>query len=346
MDGTAKKNEGLRVGLDIGYGNLKVSSFNPSTNETQVIILPVGAGPAAKASKSMGDGRPDVGDGASVFVDGEHWVAGVSPLEIQDFARPTHTNYPKTREYLALYYAALSKLTGDEVDVLVVGLPVNQFYEGRHDGAVKALQGRLEGEHFVGPNRRVKVSKVVVVPQPAGAYTDLIQIDKSLADDKDRVALVLDVGYFSSDYVLVRSGKVDDQSSGSSTDATSRIIEDAARQIAVTNGHIRLSSTRLESAMRSNRDLLSVGERDIEFKPYVAAAASEVAERVMSRVFAALRSQPDMIDVVALTGGGGALFEPAVRRAFQSSKIAVSKDPVMANARGFMLMARSVKTSG
>lgn len=345
MDGSNKNNEGLRVGCDVGYGNLKISAFDPKTNETQVIVLPVGAGPAAKASKSIGDGRPDVGDGAMVYIDGEQWVAGVSPLEIQDFARPTHTNYPKTREYLALYYAALSKLPSNQIAVLVVGLPVSQFYEGRHDGSVKALQDRLQGEHYLGPNRKVSVRQVVVVPQPAGAYTDLIQIDPTLADDKDRVALVADVGFFSSDFVIFRSGKVDDQSSGSSTDATSRIIEDAARQISATNGHIRLSPARLESAIRSNRDVLSVGDKEIAFKPYVAAAANEVAERVMSRIFSSLRSQPDMIDVVALAGGGASLFEPAVRRAFQSSKIAVSKDPVMANARGFMLMARSVKAT-
>lgn len=340
MDGSTS-GVGYYAGLDIGYGNLKILGANSTGGGACTVILPVGAAPVARAAKSMGGGGVDVGDGALVDIDGEQWVGGVSPLELQDFARPTHANYPRTKEYLALYYAALSKLDTDRVDVLVTGLPVRQFYEGKQDGQVAELQRRLEGTHYLSRGRNMTVARVIVVPQPAGAYTDLVQGDPSLATDKDRFALVLDVGYYSTDWVLVRGGKVADGSSGSSTDATSRVIEAAARQIGVAHGNVRVSPARVESALRSGRAAMALGDKDVDYRAFVAAAANEVGERVVAQVHSSLRGQSDLVDVVAVTGGGGTLLERAIRGAFPSSKMAVSKDPVISNARGFLAIARS-----
>lgn len=269
----------------------------------------------------------------------------MSPLELQDFARPTHANYPKTKEYLALYYTALSKLNTDRVNVLVTGLPVKQFYEGKADGQVVDLQRRLEGSHHISRGRTVTVDRVVVVPQPAGAYTDLVQSDPSLASDRDRFALVLDVGYYSTDWVLIQGGKVADGSSDSSTDATSRVIEKATRQISVANGNLRVSPARVESALRAGREMLAIGDREVDYRAFVAAAANDVGEQVVAKVHSSLRGLADLIDVVALTGGGGALLERPIRAAFSGSKFALSKDPVTANARGFLALARSMSTA-
>lgn len=340
MDGSMHS-QGVRLGADLGYGNAKMVAFDPATGETRTFVLPVGAGLATRAAKSMGDGSPVVGDGALVYVDGERWVAGVSPLDIQDFARPTHADYPKTKEYLALYYALLSKLGVDEIEHLVTGLPVSQFYAGKRDGSVDALSARLSGDHYIGPDRKVTVRRVTVVPQPAGAFADLVQVYRDLADDPDRSALTIDVGYYSTDFFLVRGGKVVDQCSGSTTDATSRIIEDATQQISHANRGVRLSPARLEAAIRDGRQTLALGTLTVEIEPFVSAAASRVAGNIVSKVFSSQRSLADMVDIVALAGGGGSLIEPAVRQAFPASRIALSKDPVLANARGFCYLARS-----
>ena len=342
MDGSRDTAQGLYVGLDIGYGNLKAVACDSAGRTVKTVILPVGAAPEAKCAKSV-SGAVDVGDGAQVLVGGEKWVAGVSPLELMDFARPTHAEYPKTKEYLALYYAVLAKL-GQPVAWLATGLPVKQFYEGQQTTFLQDLKKRLEGSHYVSAGIEIPVANVGLVPQPMGAYTDLITQDPALARNPDRLALVIDVGYFSTDWVLVRGGRVIDTSSDSSTDATSRILEDAARQISQSQG-IRVSTARVESAFRSGAERLEVGDREIDYKAYIAGAAGDVAHRVVSLVQTSLRSQADSVDVVAITGGGGSLFERSLRQAFPSSKIAVSQDPVLANARGFMRMAWSKSAS-
>jgi len=340
MDGDNRKAAGLCVGLDIGYGNIKmVSSLGGPP--FQQLILPVGAAPETQAAKTMG-GRTDVGDGALVLIQGEPWVAGVRPLDLQDFARPTHANYPKTKEYLALYYAALCKLGRDHVSVLVTGLPVSQFYEGKKNGAVQEIVDRLQGSHYINAQCSVTVDRVIVVPQPYGSYTDIIQQEPELGSETDRLALCADIGYFSTDYVLLRGQHVIDTASGSSTDATSRILEDAAKQISQANRGVAVSAARVESALRSGKDRMTLGAVEVDYMAFVHAAASTVVGRVISKIQSDLRGQTDMIDLVILTGGGGSLFERAFRRAFPESKVAISKEPVIANARGFMHMARSV----
>lgn len=334
------------VGGDIGYGNLKFLACRLDTAETRTVILPVGAAPIARAAKTL-SGKVDAGDGAVVMLGEEEWVAGVNPLSLQDFSRPTHSNYPRTKEYQALYYAALAKLGISDIAALVTGLPVDQFFEGKQNGLTAEISRRLSGEHYLSPSpgggmNRSKVGRVLVVPQPAGAYTDLLQQEPSVAEDPDRFTLVLDVGFYSADWVLIQNGRVWDKSSGSSTSATSRILEEAAKLISSEHKDLPVSPSRVESAFRAGRPALLVGDLSIDYQAFLASAANQVAEDVLAKVATSLRGQSDLVDTVMLTGGGGSLFRPAIAKAFNRSRVRVSADPVVANARGFMLMAKSL----
>ena len=59
--------------------------------------------------------------------------------------------------------------------MLVTGLPVSQFMNPE---LREALKKRLEGEHQITLKRSVTVKSVVVVPQPAGAYMDIVSSTK------------------------------------------------------------------------------------------------------------------------------------------------------------------------
>lgn len=61
------------LGLDIGYGNLKVA-FGHVSGGMQTAIRPVGAAPASSLSPEMGGAQVD---GVRVTVGGDPWVAGV-----------------------------------------------------------------------------------------------------------------------------------------------------------------------------------------------------------------------------------------------------------------------------
>lgn len=341
----------LCVGLDVGYGNLKVVASEVGSNEEITLVLPVGAAPKEKCAKSL-SGRIDTGDGAIVLVEGTEWVAGVDPLDIQHFARPTHKDYPLTDEYLALFYAALTKLGRPKIATLVTGLPVDQFYTGRESGLISALTRRLAGHHYIGRapggvQVESTVGRVMVVPQPAGAFTEMINADPSVAAEKEGISLVLDVGYYSTDWVVVRKKLVKDEVSGTTTDATSLILSEAAKKISQAYQGVPVSPARLESAYRDNREYLMLGETKVDYLSFILAEAATVSDRVMTLMRSSLRSQADVVDTIIITGGGGALFKRAVERDFpaRTTRVVQSADPVLGNARGFMHMARGLLTS-
>lgn len=70
-----------------------------------------------------------------------------------------------------------------EIDVLVTGLPVSQYMEVE---CIEALKTQLEGEHQITPKRSVAVKSVVVVPQPASAYMDVVSSTK----DEDLLEII------------------------------------------------------------------------------------------------------------------------------------------------------------
>lgn len=167
------------LGLDIGYSNLKMA-MGYKGEKTCTVVMPVGEDPLELMPQQFTGGA---GASIQVVIDGEKWVAGVEPDRLQDWERELHGDYPSTNPYKALFYAALLMSEQKEIDVLVTGLPVSQYMEVERREALKA---RLEGEHQSTSKRSVAVKSVVVVPQPASAYMDVVSSTK----DEDLLEII------------------------------------------------------------------------------------------------------------------------------------------------------------
>ncbi|MEF1307085.1 plasmid stability protein StbA, partial [Vibrio owensii] len=157
------------LGVDIGYSNLKLA-IGQSGSEPKTIILPAGAGPADRMPERIGGGDDETC--LYVSVDNERWAAGVPAGRLQGWERELHPEYPTTKTYKALFHAALLMAETESIDLVVTGLPVSQFHEPQRKSD---LVQRLKGVHQVTPKRSITVHDVKVLPQPAGAFMDLVQ---------------------------------------------------------------------------------------------------------------------------------------------------------------------------
>jgi plasmid segregation protein ParM len=326
------------VGLDIGYGNCKLAYSIGNATAPTTVVRPSGAAPWEFLMDEL-DGRKALGDGVRVMVDGRDWGACVDPAWIQAGHTREHTgSYTASPEYLALALAAMSLVNQPRIDLLVTGMPVVQFYEDVE--RKRALIRRLEAVHQPQPGITVEVKKVMVVPQPMGAYTDMLSQWLASPEDRGRVSkpeyttLVLDPGHFSVDYVLFQGRKPISSSSSSSNQAGRRLIEVATRQLFEQTGK-RIRLDMVESAVRRGETQFEVGDRSIPLTPLIEAAAVQVIEQVMKEVLTSLGGNVDAVNAIVLAGGGAALYEPIVRRRFRGVRVAVAADPILANARGF-----------
>lgn len=319
------------LGLDIGYSNLKIT-MGEADRPQREIVLPAGAGPAAKMPTRLSSHESD--NAIHVMIDNEPWVAGVPTDFLENWERDLHSDYPSTRNYRALLHAALLKSGRDRIDRLVTGLPVDQYLDyGRRD----QLVANLQGTHQVTAKQAVEVGEVVVLPQPVGAYLHLLSIANEELIDllEEGLVIVLDPGYFSVDWVAMQGRSLRKGSSGTSQKAMSRVLEEASRLVVEEHGSGACTKEKLENAIRQGREtVLAFGNR-VPVKPFFDEAVKAVAPQAMSSLRQAMREEDRGADIILLAGGGGAAFAEAAREVFPKSRVEVPEKPVLANAQGF-----------
>ena len=336
-----KKTENFVVGMDIGYSNLVASfGFSDQTKPERTTILPAGAGPLALLPRDVMGGH-SLDGAALVQIDGESWVAGVQPERLSGKSRELHEDYPATDVYRALFYATLALAEREVIDVLVTGLPVNQY----SDQALREkLAERLKGKHQVTAKTSVTVKDVYIVPQPAGTYLTALQETSAgdpLADSLDSgLTLVLDPGFFSVDWVAFENGDMGADTAGTDLRAMSRVL-DATADLMHEDYGIRPTVHRIEAAVRAGRkDIVFQGKR-VDFEEYFKKASKAVADSVLVTLRSSLRDKAgSSIDAIIAGGGGGASYIDSAKEAFPNAIVTTVSDPVTSNSVGFWHCAR------
>lgn len=317
------------LGIDIGYSNLK-GAFGVTGESPKTFLRPAGAAPADRFGARF-DGKAH-SDFLHVLVDGQEFVAGVSSDRAEMWSRSLHADYAASQSYKALFHAGLLLSGMDRIDMLVTGLPVSQYLdESRREAVAKQMQG----VHQVTPKRAITVEKVKVIPQPVGGLLDYIAHEN--ADIEDARVLVVDPGFFSVDWIVIANKDLHRQSSGTSLNASSVVLEEASRLIAKDHGAAVITET-LENAIREGKTTVLVLGQRVEIAPYVERASQTVGPVIVESIQKSLRIENKMPDLVVLVGGGAVFFREALQSAFPRLAVVTPPEPVYANARGFWLM--------
>lgn len=338
------KRKRVVVGLDIGYGYVKMA-WSTGPGENYEHVMPAGAAPKSRLPTDVAGQRANCG-GLEVLVNGEHWVGGVDPGDVQGMARQLNEYYPSTSEYLALFHAALVRIGEPVIDELVTGLPMTHYLD---EGRRRRLAERLTGMHPVRGGQVVEVRRVTVLPQPMGAFLEQLglcaegRLDDVMMQrltDKGTCILSVDPGFYSTDYVLIRHNVLRDSSSGTSTIAVSAILDEARKQILRRFPHIRVSRDRLETALRDRAQTVHFGSVDVPFGAILDDVVQDLGGRLCTELLESLRSETESVDIILVAGGGRSLLEKPLRGAFPLALWLDIQDPQRANARGFLARAR------
>ncbi len=324
------------VGMDIGYGNLKVA-FGEDTGQPQTEIYPATAIPAELVASSLFGADQEDENGIRVMVDDAAWVAGVPAAAVQRFApRQLHEGYVGSSSWKALAHAGLLLSGYAEIDVLVVGLPVHHFEEPARR---KQLEALLKGTHSVSNRRQVLVHQVRVVPQPVGAYIDALNGPWNAEDEQERLSeetsLVIDPGFFSLDWTLIRAGgRYAALASGSSLFAVSKVIDEARRYIQQDYG-ASPTVAQLEQCLQEEQSTVHVYRQAVSLPEYFAKGATRVAKEAFSEMRTMLRQVEEPVNYLILAGGGALLYQDAVAELYPNSTILCAPKPEICNVLGF-----------
>lgn len=326
------------VGLDIGYSNVKMA-YSGGEEGFQESVFPVGVARLDQFNRQIKGITGSNVETTTVLVDGVEYAAGIDPGKVVGSSRDISENYTQTAQYRALFNASLLYVNDTKIDRLVTGLPVSHW---QNDALKDRIRSMMIGEHQVANKRVVEVSEVEVIPQPGGAFLDAIQRAEEEGDHETVAALtegsvvIIDPGFFSTDWVVFEEGELNAELSGTTLLATSRIIDRTAELVSAEYGAAPgkgLKASKVENMVRANLRVARYAGQKVDITPYLLKSAQEISESAVSEIAGSMRNT--VLDTVVIAGGGGAFFEPQARQVFSHCNIVQTPDPVLAIARGY-----------
>jgi plasmid segregation protein ParM len=350
------KGTGAVRAIDVGFGLVKLSA--PTSKGVTFMHFPSMAIPADPAAHTvLGARRRDTFD---VPVRGALYEVGREVVLAQtgnDYGREVSDEFYRSPIYEALSKGALRYMyeCGDrQIDLLVLGLPVNQYLEG---GRREFLEETFAGEHDLGDGKTLAVKRVLVQAQPMGGYLELHQhlgelnslikqfspAAKDLEDLSEQTVLMVDPGEYTLDWLLLQRGSLTIKASGAASDAGRYRVVRAVQEALETKLGRPLgaaTATRINEALRLGKPVKLAGV-EYPLEEFDATIKAVIADPV-SRLIDGLRGMHEFIDVIVIVGGHPERYREVLQERFPSIPVFVIANSVEANVRGFQIIGESM----
>ncbi|GAQ29087.1 hypothetical protein K6V18_20070 [Ralstonia insidiosa] len=319
-------------GCDIGYFGVKAAYRNRGAVETFSFPSVVSRATQTTLRTSAdffgkNPNRLEINIGEATYsVD-----TSMSALPSSALARTEVDNFPRTETYAALVLACLQKIRASRVRCLVLGLPLHTLE--KHAGYLKS---RFSGVHRLGALCECVVDKVVVLPQPLGAFAAL-RAQRLISAERCTNTCIVDVGWHTSDAIVIeQDGTPDLSRSVGLPSGAARVVRAVAGLVGEKTGSRVDNLDRIDYALRTGEPLSVAGEL-VDLRPLLRTAlqgTQEVADAVMT----ALRTGEDL--AVFVSGGGARFYADALSKSLGFAVRHVDRSHLM-NVLGFLAAAEA-----
>jgi len=316
--------------VDVGYGNTKYAYRNGEAIATGMFpsLAPVAAHTSLSA---YGDGVLTSRRITKICVDGAYYEVGPDVAITAAYGNTGRTlseDFALSATYAALLGGAVHFSGVKHIERLALGLPVHSMQKYAQE-----LKDRFTGKNDFG-HGPVQIEKVQVIPQPLGSLV-YASGNRRHEFGLDCAHLIIDVGYFTTDWVYANGFTMDERRSGGLPGGASHIYQSIAGLISKQQGEPVTEFERIDKALREKKPFYFFGE-DIDLQPFL-----DNSEPVISATVKEMQNNVGRLgDVrsIILSGGGAALYEPMIRRSFPRVAVDVLDAPCLTNAKGFMVI--------
>ena len=344
--------------IDVGFGLVKLSVR--AGDGIRFMSFPSMAIPAdASAVRGLGTRRRDTFD---IPVSGALYEVGRDVGLAQsggNFGRDVTDEFYRGSIYEALTKGALRYMAeaGDNrIDVLVLGLPVNQYNDSKRRDYLKA---QYQGDIDVGGGKHVYVGKVTVQAQPMGGYAALddylTELNAEISRTKgalrplpdgealdDLAVLMIDPGEHTLDWLLIQQGSINPRASGAASDAgRHRVVRSVQDSLSAAVGRPLGPAVvpRINDAMRAGLPVKLAGVA-YDLKQYDPIVMS-VVEDSINRMVDGLRDAHEIVDLMVLVGGHPEHYRDVLVKRFPAIPVFIMPDSIEANVRGFQMIGEA-----
>lgn len=331
--------------IDVGYGNTKFVVSHRPDRSLECGIFPSLA-PQASGGPDLSSGIFAKRNTVTVTVDGVTYEVGKDSRLAQDasYGRTLDADFCKTNAYKALVRGALYYVGAAEIDLLVLGLPVNLF-ETHHQYLEQAIVGNHDVPLPNGEPAFVHVHAVRVIPQPIGGFFDHALKNGLYQKMKAQMNLLIDPGFYTLDWVVAEGVKMVNSRSGAHSGGMSAVLSAIGDSVSKELGTQVVDYRGIDDALRLRTKARFFG-REHDISKHVK-LGEEKARQFVSVLANKVGRQGQDIDNIILVGGGAQFFCPLVQEKFPLHELIIADGSVFANVRGFQLAGEQmVRTLG
>jgi len=344
----SRRNLNIRcVGIDLGTSTIKTSFGGKRFRLASIIGEPNPAGFVGVTQDTSWENN------LVITIDKEEWYVG-ELARVQSVLKIPLAREGKVKGIKEAKIAVLSALgvlhseSNQDVKYVVgTGVPV-----ATSNTEMQELSKAIVGRHkyvikndATGEVRKINIHIVAspVLPEPYGCYYYVL---KSRGIKRAFDAVIIDIGFGTTDILSIHKGAIVRPASGSTPDAIDTVAEKIASFLEEQTGHIIKAESLAAVLEKGTKVTISGASYDI--KPQLEKVARFVAESIIDTLDRLLRNLPPQASIkyYILTGGGTYILGKYLREALihrrytTREQILIPDDPVMANAIGFELVAK------
>lgn len=323
----------IALAIDAGFGMVKFSTRDPKTGDIRFDHFPsaaIDAPPVADSDSlnSVGANR----DVKKITYEGREYLVGHDvrhEMVGNDFGRDMTDAYYDSAVYHSLMRGALLYMNEPRIHTLCLGLPMNHHSTA---GRVEKLINAYSGEIQLTADQSVTIDKVLVQPQPFGAYVSLgkrwkdinpvlvsagMDEIKKASDLREMTILIVDPGEYTLDWLVMQAGSPLMKVSNAIGDAgRHRVVRDVFKLIQEQLGRPLGTSyyADIDLSLRTGKKLRIAGRsfnlHDDEYQQVVRRSIDDPVRQL----FEGLRGAEDRIDLAVVMGGAPDDVAAAIKR--------------------------------
>jgi plasmid segregation protein ParM len=314
--------------MDIGFGNVKLLIGYGEEGEPYFLSFPSVAPKSARNGSGEGFGANR--ETIVVTIDGLDYEVGPDAMDLANSVdgRILHDQYVTSDQYKALYLGALYYLDTPEVDYLQLGLPFNMMKYADQ------VREQSKGEFEVN-GKKITVKEVGVIEQPLGGYEYYRATAEDAEDLDEETVLIIDPGYFTFDWVVVKNGKLVEPRSGAVAGGVSRVLSMLAEAVGqeLLNGDEYTNLEKIDQALRKDTKTLKIYGKKHDLGPLLSKAVPAI-DGPINQMIGRVGEMKD-IDRVVLLSGGAKIFYKRLSRLIEQFEIELPKAAIYANVWGY-----------
>jgi len=309
-----KDNTKKIVAVDTGYGRTKIAT---GPDDFQVFSSYLVRGTESGLTNTH-----------KIVVDNKSYYVGDGAANQEDLISLIGTDFHGSVEWKALLGYALS-LTyaqlGEELDTLVLGLPLSQFNDKNTSKLVSLKEGQgftfSIGSKETADEYRYKIKNMIILPQGAGAIFPYL--------NNDEVIGIVDIGFYTLDLAYFAHGDFNPAYSSSSAFGISELYKRIINFIQ-SKFDVEINTDRAEKVLKANK--IKISGVWYEIPDEIKKIKREFAEDLMLKVKSKWDNQLKLADKIVFVGGGA----EALKGYFpESANFIIPEQPAFANVKGF-----------